>query len=202
MELLQKITLYDLLGYTVPGCVFILLCGGKDVTELMQGRDWNGSSAFLIIAWICCGYILGIVAAECMEWILKIMKCSEISHEMYKKFNISDDRMHRSLKNAGIIKETEGKSGWELYRQHQGEIYAKIQVNQKYFRIHNYASAVLLYKNMILVSVFGVFSFICKKNMPGIALSLVCTVCFSKRWKRFYEKKYGYCLGWFLEEYK
>lgn len=203
MELLQKLTLYDLLGYTLPGCIFILVCGGEDrKNQLLHIVNKGCGQGGTIFALICCGYILGIVIAEIMNLILKKTGQLEISDKMYDKYHVNDDRINQSLEKAGIIQAAGRASGLELYKLYHGEMYAKIQTDEKYFRIHNYASAELLYKNMILVSLMCMISFILKQDILGIVLGVVGVICFYMRWKRFYEKKLGYCLGWFLDKYR
>lgn len=203
MELLQKLTLYDLLGYTLPGCILILVCGGEDrTTQLLHIVNKGCGKSAAVFALLCCGYILGIITAELMNRILKKTKQLEITDKMYEKYHVDDDRISQSLKKAGIIQENGEASGLELFRLYYGEMYAKIQTDEKYFRIHNYASAELLYKNMIFVSLMCVISFILKQDILGILLGVVGVICFCMRWKRFYEKKLGYCLGWFLDKYR
>lgn len=202
MDLLQKLTLYDLLGYTLPGCILLAVSIGETAAEwFAQADNQNGIGAAAVFILICSGYILGIIISECMSWILETTGQTKISGKMYKKYHVDDERIRQSLKNAGMIQDSVAAKGKKLFKRYHGEMYAKIQADEKYFRIHNYASAELLYKNMIFVSAVGTASSLFKGELCGMLLGVGGTVCFFMRWKRFYEKKLGYCLGWFLDKY-
>lgn len=71
MELLQKLTLYDLLGYTIPGvlAVWLFMYGG-DVTQMDSLS--MGSLGMLIIL----GYVAGALlteVAERLEWLIGVV---------------------------------------------------------------------------------------------------------------------------------
>ncbi len=201
MDLLQKLTLYDLLGYTLPGCVLLLVCGGSGMEWFPWVVVQGSGDVMVIFGLFCFGYILGIAMAECMEWILDKTGKSGISLKAFKKYNVDDDRIKCALKSAGIINDNEQESAFELFEKYKGEMYARIQVQGKYYRIHNYASFELLCKNMIFVSLVSAVSFLLKGNICGTLLGVIGSLCFIVRWQRFHDKKLGYCLGWFLDQY-
>ena len=202
MDLLQKLTLYDLLGYTLPGCILLTFCGSEMMPYwLMQNGEHENEIFFAIFAFISCGYILGIMIAECMSWILKKAGKLEISRKAFETYHVDKERICQALEKADILCGGSNLDGLELFKRYSGEMYARIQADNKYYRIHNYASAELLYKNMIFVSAACIVTFMLKNNIWGALIGAAGVKCFAMRWKRFYEKKMGYCLGWFLDKY-
>lgn len=201
MDLLQKFTLYDLLGYTVPGCILIWVCGESGIKWFSWVKDTGEAGTWTIFMLLCLGYILGIVMAEFMEWILRKTGGLKISLEAFEKYNVNDNRIRQALQNAGMIDEKEQGSGFALFIKYKGEMYSRIQAQDKYQRIHNYASSELLCKNMIFVSFIFLLNSVFKVDISGIILGIIIFLCFLTRRKNFQEKKMGYCLGWFLNEY-
>lgn len=66
MEVLQKITIYDLLGYTVPGSILIgimVICFYKPDIQFLLGtyeKQWGYIFAVIILL----GYVTGLVLAQ------------------------------------------------------------------------------------------------------------------------------------------
>ena len=68
MELLQKLTLYDLFGYTFPGVIALLLFYG-DVSYLAEELTLGGLVLLAVL-----GYVAGVMItelAECLECLVK-----------------------------------------------------------------------------------------------------------------------------------
>lgn len=198
MELLQKLTLYDLLGYTVPGSVLLILWKQDDLQQLLDAGA--GGVVLLVVA----GFLVGIMMSEIMSWIEKIFgklfakKQWEI---ICKKYVLSEEQITKALRNANIIPEDIGEDREKPYWEYCTAMYADIQADSRYSRIHNYASAALLYRNMVFAAVFCI---IVGRNTiiyEEIVLGIVGVLCFGIRWWRFNGKKIGYAVSWFIEKH-
>ena len=77
----------------------------------------------------------------------------------------------------------------------------EIQADSQYSRLHNYASAELLYKNMVVVSVLAMGIGVGQQNMTEIIIGAVSVVLFARRWIRFAERSRGYTICWFVQKY-
>lgn len=68
MNLLEKITLYDLLGYTLPGCVMLYIL--KIPKKLVEG---NGTQINTIY-YIAIGFLAGIILSELSNLLTALYK--------------------------------------------------------------------------------------------------------------------------------
>lgn len=194
MELLQKLTLYDLLGYTVPGSVLLILWKQEDMQQLLSASV--GGVALLVVV----GFLAGIMISEIMSWIEKLLgkMLAKIQWtKICKKYVLKDDQIRNALRNASIISDDTGEDTVTPYLQYCTAMYADIQADSRYSRIHNYASAALLYRNMFFVAVICIIAGSDTTQYAGI----VGVLCFGLRWWRFNGKKIGYAVRWFIEKY-
>lgn len=211
MDLLQKLTLYDLLGYVLPGTMLLwlyqwdgTLCQLEKMGELKLGY-W--------IVLLSLGYLIGIIISEIVEYMITIGKT--IGKKIGKKeddyweaicniYGISKDRLENALIKSkvlnGTISQTETKE--KLLQKYESYIFSDIQVDPKYSRIHNYASAELLYKNMVAVSVIIIGIGIMQQLGLKIVIGLFGIFGFGIRGKRFVERRLGYAICWFLQKYQ
>ena len=72
---LEKITLYDLLGYTIPGFVFflIMLYGVYSTDTLVLLETYKNYNGFLAIVLLVASYLVGIAMSELgriVDWII------------------------------------------------------------------------------------------------------------------------------------
>lgn len=233
-SVLEKITLYDILGYLLPGSVLILLIlyaieetGTYDVWSLL-----SDSQGFVYFVFFLISYLIGIALSELMTLVWRIVgrifkigkegieKADNIAvfHRInqFAKVKVSkrvesqhSDQVVRALKRSGIEDgETEimdcVKDGTfrQTYMQY---MYGYIQKNETYKRIHNYASAYVLYKNVAGALIIG-FAFIqyCSRDSGlwiGFMPFLILSIIFIIRAVRFQNKKYDYTIMWFLESF-
>lgn len=201
MELLQKLTLYDLLGYTLPGCLLVYLLNYANLFDIVASCEEY--SIHISISILILGYIVGIMISEIMRWVLDIIFSEKVEWKrICERYHIAHDNIGNALFNAKLINSTESIKDYDSAYDYRKQMYGDIQVDSKYNRIHNYASAELLYKNMILVAIVCVGNGIVLSIGELVLAGIVGTLCFSLRWKRFYEKKLGYMLCWFVEKYR
>ncbi|MCM1088548.1 MAG: hypothetical protein NC419_10350 [Muribaculaceae bacterium] len=225
MELLQKLTLYDLLGYALPGTVLILIYGWDDMADgILCPADGTGPAFALLL--IMAGYLTGIIIAQLTSLESKIGKlCKKFwekssalckkkqqsqdtaqpapknADNIFDKYDIDNTILSNALINAHVIPDAASLNLKELANNYFAAIYADIQSDDNYSRLHNYASAELLCKNMALVSFLCIFRLIDPCAPAPMILAVISALCFYARQRLFCSRKEEYCLYWFLEKY-
>ena len=202
MELLQKLTLYDLFGYTLPGVIALLLYNG-DLSYLADNLTLGGLVLLIVL-----GYVVGVVfteLADCIVCLLnKVLGDNMINkywENICKVYGISDAKVNDALQKAKLIESPLNDSEGAMARRYMTFMYSEIQADSQYSRLHNYASAELLYKNMVLVSVLAMGIGVVQQNMTEIIIGAVSVVLFARRWIRFAERSRGYAICWFVQKY-
>lgn len=195
MELLEKITLYDLLGYALPGCILLYVLG-------VFGDAGSEAGAFLVLVFVVMGYVTGILISEVSAWLIGGKTISEkLKRDAEKKIKIAPEEVKRALKKANILPDPKPAADMELVWTYLAVMYADIQADSKYNRIHNYASAVPLYKNMAVVSALSTVIYAWRHQWIFCAASAVAVVLFAHRWRRFEIKKILYTVNWYVNKY-
>lgn len=188
MELLEKITLYDLLGYTLPGGVVLYMLGEYSMQDEL--------SLFGVICYVSFSFLLGILISQISAFTTEILKkdmCSLSDAGINKSIAI------KALNNAKIV-ETQNMEEREI-KEHYINMYSDIQADKNYGRIHNYASAALLYKNMVVVSFVGIVYYGLKEDDVSVILAFVALCLFAYRWYRFEKKRINYTINWYVKKY-
>ncbi len=195
----EKITLYDVLGYFVPGSLVMLtVCG-----MFLPSADQDGAALYqdyeslFIYGFILTSYICGILLSEISRIIMDRSRENE-------KPPIPDESIKLALRNAGVIAaQDEDIKITDYFKQ----MYGDIQSDPEYRRIHNYASAEVLYKNLapaVLISaVILCISF--PEGLWGKGIVLISGAAGMRiawhRGKRFRCKKQDYTVCWYVEKY-
>lgn len=210
MELLQKLTLYDLLGYTIPGvlAVWLFMYGG-DVTQMDSLT--LGSLGLLIIL----GYVAGALiteVAERTEWVIGCFfktlhkVCGYCGKGYWERicddYKISKEMIICALDKAKVKGYDPADSAAKLAEKYATYMYSEIQTDPVYDRLDTYASAELLYKNMCLVSLIAMFIGLCYQQNSNIIFGLAGVIFFAIRRVRFAERSKGYTLCWFVQKYE
>lgn len=203
-SLFEKITLYDILGYTLPGGFFIILVlipleskDLKDGMELMEKIGTLSVAAVLIVAYIC-----GIVLSEMARWIIKLWNrvrknVSGLSGKVDKEKIISALKESKLVEEANLLPTMDGK---EIKKKYYRVMNATIQIDGKYKRIHNYASAVVLYKNLTCaIAASLVVRYFLWHKIWFWYIGLV--IVFFVRSKRFEQKVQEYTEVFFVDKY-
>lgn len=198
MEVLQKLTLYDLLGYALPGCVMLFFLSAEK-SENLSEMEAGG-----ILLFITFGFLTGIMISEFMRWIEMLIGSffgKMQWNAIWNKYSLTCERMERALKKTHILERIDNDVDNEFFSKYRTAIYADIQTDPKYSRIHNYASLALLCKNMFFVTSFCMIDGIIKNSFGEGLFGAIGLCCFGVRWQRFSSKKIGYAICWFLEKY-
>ena len=210
----EKITLYDILGYLFPGSVLMLLFlfGVDAKTVVGFFEKWNVGNGFMYLAFFLVSYLIGIALSELMTYVWKVgfgiyrrfskgsnRNCKRVE-EKYSPEEIADVLSKIGIKDEKeIIKSTIGVSFRERYMQY---IYGVIQGKEEYKRIHNYASAYVLYKNVMGALMIGAVYILISMGRSHLLFCVVCillAIIFAVRATRFQNKKEDYAIIWFME---
>lgn len=211
---LEKITLYDILGYLVPGSLLMMLILGgigqeKMLSYLNQWGDYKGA---LYFTFLLISYLVGIALSEAMAWVWnckrfmalvqKVRKCLKKENKILE--GISTEQIVNALEKSGISVDKDlVKSQADFMEHYFSYMYGIIQKSDNYKRAHNYASAYVLYKNvtgaLILGGIVVLFNNI-ENGWIGI-LCIVMSVVFMIRGVKFQDKKNGYTVIWFVEKF-
>lgn len=199
-SIIEKITLYDILGYLVPGCTFltfvlIRVFWGADSNKMAYFKDGKGLFwGFFILA----GYVSGIIISELARLLffvlLKFLKCCGI-----KQNEIIEECLLKEVLIAGNVIKADNQER-ELFPKYFKVIYSNIQTDPAYRRIHNYASAEISCKNLsvallLICAVYWKFS-----GIIGSAC-IVSSFILAMRSLRFMRKKREYAVLWYVQKY-
>jgi type IV secretory pathway VirB3-like protein len=233
-SIIEKITMYDILGYLVPGTLFWVLGVSGKVLELIsngmiQNDTMGDYSAVLWVAVTVVAYAAGIALSEVMRWVCLV--CGWVASPLCKinflvliwekmkaffKIESVENRLTQQIKQAlekGHYLSAEDRDGnWTVddVKKYYKIMYADIQADEKYSRLHSYASSEVFYKNLAAATAAGVAVDICVfgGGYGGIialgrerAIACILVIAFLVRYKRFEKKKMQYTLSWFVEKY-
>lgn len=207
-SLLEKITLYDILGYTFPGCVLLFLLLGTDVKCIFSFLDqWSDYKGAVYVIFFLTAYLCGIILSELADTILAILKKikSPVSAE-WERNAFLNEQVVKALKESGYYDASEAPAD-EIERsdvsKYMGYMYGSVQKGSEYTRIHDYASAYLLYKNLAMALGIGTgVLFVSKGWNFGILIpGAILIALMVKRSMRFYHIKNKYAVVWFLNKY-
>ncbi len=198
----EKVTLYDLLGYMVPGAVFVLLGIteplfrlGSDEQKILSDFEGYFMTVFVIIS-----YTSGIVLSEIARWVSCL-----IDKVFGRKYTFENTEAVKLALEKSHLVDRQKLQGALDSRKYFKIMYGVIQQEKDYGRIHGYASSEILYKNLAMA--FGLnailrIGFSKIYSVPGgIIICSAIAVIFFIRWRRFRDKKVKYTELWFRKKY-
>lgn len=205
----EKFTLYDLVSYFVPGLVFMCLVCGSFLPSILiyyEPKVWDGLTGYAAFVFLVFSYVMGIAISSVSAFLGgKILT---------KPRKLDETGLERALLKSGlqfneIVGREEGEG--QLSKKFASYIYADIQTDPNYKRIHNYASSETLYKNLSGAFLMGglvtsLLSYLAEWPMLNrmeyiYVWEAIMTLIFLFRWKRFREKKMEYAVRWFVGKY-
>lgn len=206
-SLLEKITLYDILGYVVPGFSFLMLVilpiEPQIIEKHIENIDKMGS--LLVLAVIITAYVSGMALSEIARWFNNLFWWFGVwSGTYYIPEEPARENIIMALKKSGLVKGQETFSdakGWKTYYQW---MYGDIQIDGPYRRIHNYASAATMYKNIVFACFASIFVRHSLWKNPKILYDLICVgtgIVFLVRKWRFDKKTRHYTEVFFTDKY-
>lgn len=209
-SILEKLTLYDLLGYTIPGSIiiisikFIIFLNGQSAGQIVSYGYIEAGGMGLVIG-IVLSYVLGIAISEVSGWIFElIVKPDKIYAWTEDRMKVTYNEVNAALKKAGLLSGSENINNRKNLENYLERMYADISIDQTYKRIHNYASALVLYRNLFLAFLISAFMVLGLCTIDSFLLcifSIILAIIFLIRSKKFLNKKYKYTVWWFVQKY-
>lgn len=211
MEVLQKITIYDLLGYTVPGTILVGVLEICFVFSKISLQEYGEYIGYICAGTILLGYAMGIAISELTGIIFPIISRLAGIDSNREIENIGCPIITKALINAKIIEKNGEKLTADDIKKYYNYMYACVQADTNCSRIHNYASSTLVCKNLsmvffistILLCNFGA-DIISKTGLSTcifIAIGFSMSILFAKRWQKQKVHKDAYMLDWFVQKY-
>lgn len=211
---LEKITLYDILGYLVPGSLLVVLlfCGVEEQNMVSHLEQWGDYKGALYFAFFLISYLVGIALSEAMTWVWNVLMIligkarKRIGKENKILKKISTQQIMAALENSGIKEERESMKS-KVENDFMGEyfsyVYGIIQKSDDCKRVHNYASAYVLYKNVAGALILGAL-IVLRNGVTSQRIGFLCIIMsfvFVVRGVRFRDKKNNYAIIWFVEKF-
>ncbi len=229
-SLLEKITLYDILGYLFPGSVLMVMLLFTYNEWMLEVLDKFGdNTGMLYVAFILTSYLVGIAASEMagivirtfmeikkVKFIKKMKKLIEeaagfikrkLQWEECEKDKLLEKRMVSALKKSGI-KDDEKKIRENIKNKsinhYISYMYGRVQSSPEYKRIHNYNSVYVMCKNMVIVLIVGeaIMYWNYASNIYIYISCFVVCILFMIRCYRFSAKTKFYAIIWFVEKFE
>jgi len=204
-SLLEKITLYDILGYMVPGIFFItLVLLPLDPQTIMPEIELieKIGTAFTLAA-IAASYVCGLVLSEAARWLVDLY-AHLLPDSCLLSGAVEKEQIISALKSSKLVKEENLSPDMEIGAEYYQLMNGAIQADGEYKRIHNYASAVILYKNLACAAFLSILvRHMFWQNPGGLydMAGLGLTAIFVVRWARFQKKVRKYTEIFFVEKY-
>lgn len=181
---------------------------------MQQKEALEKFNSFFIVAFIVGGYCLGLILSEGSMLINK--KLGYENKIEYDNRAITDEILKKAILNTGLVEKQEleqrlSDEGTEDPQKIYGNLmYALLQHDEKYKRIHNYGSGKLMYRNLcgamivggiyIIYRIFRMKWFHIWVIVCGIIYILGIGVLHS-RYKKYCAKSQEYVRVWFAEKY-
>ena len=214
-SIIEKITLYDFFGYLIPGSVFMSLLlvrliqelGSDGLTDL---KDFKSQLTVLFLLW---GFLSGLILSELARVISDFVDKRGLKdtyvNSVKKAANIDGSMLKEAIKKSKLVENGDLIQNTNLLN-YLPMIYGTVQSDEKYKRLHNYASSETMYKNLTAAVLLGGIPeilFLPQKLQCGIIAGIVVVWIFSvillmRRYYRFRIKKSAYSLIWFIEKYQ
>lgn len=220
-KVIEKVTLYDLLGYGFPGffMLFILLI---DFINLIPDTTINlvkDHSGIFVVALIVLSHIVGILLSESGKKMYSFKGIRSVLGLADQNKNAIFKRALESV-NQEDLKAALSKSGssYDLNDERTADyIYSVIQVNPEFSRIHSYASAEVMSRNTATACLIGGFlalvlcvfryfqlfdnGYRCRFQLLAMIVLFLCSRLMYERSATFSEKKILYACNWFILKY-
>ena len=214
-SIIEKITLYDFFGYLIPGSAFMSLLlvrliqelGSDGLTDL---KDFKSQLTVLFLLWsFLSGLILSELARVISDFIDERGLKDIYVNSVKKVANIDESMLNEAMKKSKLVENGDLTPNTDLLK-YLPMIYGTVQSDEKYKRLHNYASSETMYKNLTAAVLLGGIPeilFLPQKLQCGIIAGIVVVwilsvILLMRRYYRFRIKKSAYSLIWFIEKYQ
>lgn len=198
----EKFTLYDLLGYTIPGTILLVVMAKDVLIKAYELELLENFMIYICLTALVLGYCIGVAVAGVVRAFETVILKSKFCNYEFEK--IGYEAIKRALYNAGVINENTEVNSEEDVQKHLGYMYGEIQSKAKYKRLHNYAAMELFCENMSFVCGLSTVIISIRDNAScWIVVCGVLLVClFGFQANTFNERKDFYAVAWFVKSHK
>ena len=181
--------------------------GSDGLTDL---KDFKSQLTVLFLLWsFLSGLILSELARVISDFADKRGLKDRYVNSVKKTANIDGSMLKEAIKKSKLVENGDLIQNTDLLN-YLPMIYGTVQSDEKYKRLHNYASSETMYKNLTAAVLLGGIPeilFLPQKLQCGIIAGIVVVWIFSvillmRRYYRFRIKKSAYSLIWFIEKYQ
>lgn len=203
---LEKLTLYDLVGYTIPGTLCVLIFGGyiwgEKISDILKSNIFSEYKIYIILGLLIMGYLAGIIVTEIGDWAVGVLKKLDDVEAGIGYEKIGYDLIKAALVESGAISVGASICMEEDVDIYMGYMYGELQTDSKYSRLHNYASMELLCQNMLIATAALIAWWVKAGFTYGIVGGLFVEYLFYRRWKLCYQRKKFYVAAWFVQKHQ
>lgn len=214
-SVLEKITLYDILGYLFPGSVLVLLIMTGMTTQAREGllTGWREYPGILWLVFFAISYLAGIMLSEIAEWLQQARYACKAygsnkngrAKRDTKLPGLMREQIVSALINSGIREEEAAirdklTGNRDEYSQY---MYGTIHNRPDCKRVHNYGSAYVMCRNISMALFIGAIALIIVGNASCAYLAgcFFGSILFAVRGGRFRKKKELYTMICFVDRF-
>ncbi|WP_140403189.1 MULTISPECIES: hypothetical protein [unclassified Blautia] len=181
--------------------------GSDGLTDL---KDFKSQLTVLFLLWsFLSGLILSELARVISDFADKRGLKDRYVNSVKKTANIDGSMLKEAIKKSKLVENGDLIQNTDLLN-YLPMIYGTVQSDEKYKRLHNYASSETMYKNLTAAVLLGGIPeilFLPQKLQCGIIAGIVVVwilsvILLMRRYYRFRIKKSAYSLIWFIEKYQ
>lgn len=214
-SIIEKITLYDFFGYLIPGSVFMSLLSVRIIQEVGSDvlTDLQNFKSQLTVFFLLWSFLSGLILSELARVISDIVDKLGLKNKYVDSVkdtaNIDEPMLKEAMQKSKLAENGDNIQYADLLK-YLPMIYGAVQSDEKYKRLHNYASSEIMYKNLTVAVFLGGIPeilFLPQKlqgwSMKGIfVVWILSVILLMHRYYRFRIKKSVYSLIWFVEKYQ
>lgn len=214
-SIIEKITLYDFFGYLIPGSVFMSLLSVRIIQEVGSDvlTDLQNFKSQLTVFFLLWSFLSGLILSELARVISDVVDKLGLKNKYVDSVkdtaNIDEPMLKEAMQKSKLAENGDNIQYADLLK-YLPMIYGAVQSDEKYKRLHNYASSEIMYKNLTVAVFLGGIPeilFLPQKlqgwSMKGIFFVWILSVILlMHRYYRFRIKKSVYSLIWFVEKYQ
>lgn len=214
-SIIEKITLYDFFGYLIPGSLFTSLLCFRGIQEFGNSiaEELSEYKSELLLLFFLWAFLFGLLLSEAARIIADFIERRWLTNRYVSRIRVAANIdlviLGTVIQKSGLADNAVIDKDAALER-YLPAIYGVVQSDEKYKRVHNYASSETMYKNLSAAVLFGgliEIVYLVQRYQGGGILGIITVWVLSAallmhRYYRFRIKKYAYSLIWFTEKYQ
>lgn len=214
-SIIEKITLYDFFGYLIPGSLFTSLLCFRGIQEFGNSiaEELSEYKSELLLLFFLWAFLFGLLLSEAARIIADFIERRWLTNRYVSRIRVAANIdlviLGTVIQKSGLADNAVIDKDAALER-YLPAIYGVVQSDEKYKRVHNYASSETMYKNLSAAVLFGgliEIVYLVQRYQGGGILGIITVwvlsaVLLMHRYYRFRIKKYAYSLIWFTEKYQ